>query len=57
MGNLKRSLSIKSTQNNNMKDERYDALDQSKFDRSQVRVMKKKAKKTEDNANKTVQDA
>ena len=40
-----------------MRAERDDALYQSKIDRSQVRVMKKKTKKTVDNAHKKVQDA
>ena len=40
-----------------MQYERDDALNQSNFDRSQLQVMEKKAKKTLDNSNKTVQDA
>ena len=39
-----------------MQAERDDALYQSKFDRSQFRVMKNKTKKTVDNAPKKVQD-
>ena len=51
MGNPKRSIDHKSTQNKKMQSERDDALDQQKFDISQVRVMKKKTKKTVENAN------
>ena len=40
-----------------MRAERDDALYQSKIDRSQFRVMKKKTKKTVDNAVQKVQDA
>ena len=55
VGNLKSYIARNYAQNKNMKAERDDALDQSKFDRSQVRVMKKKTKKTVYNTNKTVQ--
>ena len=40
-----------------MQAEKDDALYQSKVDRSQFRVMKKKTKKTVDNAPQNVQDA
>ena len=52
MGNLKRSIARKSTQNKNMQADSDYALDKSKVDRSQFRVMKKKTKKTVDNAKK-----
>ena len=48
---------LNSTQNNKVQYERYDALDQSKIDISQVLFMKKNTNKTVDNSNKTVQDA
>ena len=57
VGNLKRSLAWKSTQNKKMTTERDDALDQSKIDRAQFLVTKKKKNKKVENSNKTVQDA
>ena len=57
MGKLNLSLARKSTQNKKIQAERNDALYQSKVDRSQVRFMKKKTKKTVANTNKIVQYA
>ena len=56
MGNLKRYLACKSTKNKNVQADMDDDLDNSKFNRAQVWMMKKNKSKTLDNANKTVQD-
>ena len=55
VGNLKRYIDCNSTQNKKIQADMDDALYQSKVDIAQVRVMKKKTKKTVYNTNKTVQ--